>query len=242
MNDGVNPTNSVNPSLKYPNSPNSPNSPDRLSPLHSLNPTHQPDSTKATRASQKAALRRSLLKARQAMPQEIWRQKSDRLCGHLQNAPCFAAARTILAYFSFRQEPDLSVLFEAQSSRHRWGLPRCVGTALAWHEWSPNSGSRLQIGSYGIPEPDPDSPTLTAAEVDLILVPAVACDVRGYRLGYGGGFYDRLLSTPAWSRIPTIGIVFEFARLPQIPYDPWDRPLQGICTEVGLFPPKSMQR
>lgn len=193
-------------------------------------------SAKADRAAQKIELRRSLLKARQSMPQEIWQQKSDRLCSHLANSAWFAQPRTILAYFSFRQEPDLSPLF---CLPHRWGLPRCEGKSLIWHLWQPNSGLLpLQTGTYGIPEPHPDAPILRPDEIDLILIPAVACDVKGYRLGYGGGFYDRLLSTPAWSQIPTIGIVFEFARLPRLPIDPWDRRLQAICTEVGIFEPR----
>ncbi|MFM7423978.1 MAG: 5-formyltetrahydrofolate cyclo-ligase [Elainella sp.] len=183
----------------------------------------------------KAQLRRSLLKARQSLPAEVWRTKSERLSTHLQASPWLAEARTVLAYISFRQEPDLGALFAASS--HRWGLPRCVGKSLNWHLWAPEQFP-LQAGSYGILEPDPASPTLEASEVDLILVPAVACDVRGYRLGYGGGFYDRLLSHPDWANIPTIGIVFEFARLPRLPIDPWDRPMRAICTEVGLFEPK----
>lgn len=201
----------------------------------SVRPVSTGDSAaqKANRATQKAELRRSLLKARQAMPQEVWRRKSDQICTHLQHCPWVAEARTILSYLSFRQEPDLSPLF---SSHHQWGLPRCVGKSLSWHLWSPNLP--LQASSYGILEPHPDSPELNPTEVDLILVPAVACDVRAYRLGYGGGFYDRLLSQASWAKIPTIAVVFEFARLPRLPIDPWDRPLQAICTEVGLFDPR----
>jgi 5-formyltetrahydrofolate cyclo-ligase len=71
--------------------------------------------------------------------------------------------------------------------------------------------------------------------VDLILVPAVACDVRGYRLGYGAGYYDRLLSSSPWRAIPTLGVVFEYARLPSLPQDSWDLPLGGVCSESGLF-------
>lgn len=71
--------------------------------------------------------------------------------------------------------------------------------------------------------------------VDLLLVPAVACDRRGYRLGYGGGFYDRLLSSPEWADKTAIAIVFDFAQLPSLPNDPWDQRLVGVCTESGLF-------
>jgi len=187
----------------------------------------------------KVELRRSLLLARQSLPTAEWRQKSDRLTSHLQASAVFARAQTILAYFSFRQEPDLSPLF--LDSRRRWGFPRCVGDTLIWHIWTPRDPHLLAMGAYGIPEPQPTAPTLEPSEVDLILVPAVACDYQGYRLGYGGGYYDRLLSSAQWASKPTIGIMFEFAYLQQLPIDPWDKPLRGICTETGLltFEPNS---
>ncbi|NET50563.1 MAG: 5-formyltetrahydrofolate cyclo-ligase, partial [Merismopedia sp. SIO2A8] len=56
----------------------------------------------------------------------------------------------------------------------------------------------------------------------------------GYRLGYGGGFYDRMLSSSEWESKPTIGIIFEQAYLPQLPIDDWDTSLQGVCTENGF--------
>ncbi|GAB4136294.1 MAG: 5-formyltetrahydrofolate cyclo-ligase [Cyanobacteria bacterium J069] len=189
------------------------------------------------RAQEKAILRRSLLKARQSIHPDLWRQKSDRLCAHLQSWDGFVQARTILVYFSVRQEPDLSPLFRLPK---RWGFPRCVEKDLIWHRWSPDGAGMpraypLQTGMFGIPEPHPSSLQLNPAEVDLILVPALACDVQGYRLGYGGGFYDRMLSKSPWRSKPTVGIVFEYARVPRLPRDPWDRPLHGICTETGLF-------
>ena len=164
------------------------------------------------------------------MPVEEWREKSDRLCSHLQSSSLFTQAQTILAYFSFRQEPDLSPLFT--STQHCWGFSRVEGKSLFWHSWKP--GEQRKKGTYGIFEPPPDSPTLEPDEVDLILVPAVACDLRGYRLGYGGGFYDRMLSSPEWQVKPTVGIVFELAYLAQLPIDAWDRQLHGVCTEIGL--------
>ncbi len=179
---------------------------------------------------EKAKLRRNILKTRKDMSVEVWGEKSDRICSHLQSSPLFAEARTMLAYFSFRQEPDLSPLFTNDRS---WGFPRCVGKSLSWHAWKP--GEPLEKNIYGIFEPSADSPTLQPNAVDLILVPALACDERGYRLGYGGGFYDRFLSADSeWSSHRTIGIIFEQAFFPLLPTEAWDRPLQAVCTEKGL--------
>ncbi|MBE9205647.1 5-formyltetrahydrofolate cyclo-ligase [Nostoc sp. LEGE 06077] len=179
----------------------------------------------------KAKLRRTLLKQRQSMSVKEWREKSDRICTTLQTLIHYDEAKTILAYFSFRQEPDLSSLFA--DTKYKWGFPRCVGNSLSWHTWK--SGESLQINSYGISEPHPDAPIIYPSKVDLILVPSVAGDSRGYRLGYGGGYYDRLLSSPEWANIFTIGIVFDFAYLPQLPTENWDKPLQAISTETKFL-------
>lgn len=178
----------------------------------------------------KIELRRSLLRQRRSLSPTEWQAKSDRICKQLQSFSPYQEAKTILAYFSFRQEPDLSSLF---TNKDRcWGFPRCVGKSLSWHLWQP--GEKLIQGKFGILEPASDAPTISASEVDLILVPAVAGDRQGYRLGYGGGFYDRLLTSPLWQHIPTIGIVFEFAYCSQLPADIWDVKLSYICTEETI--------
>lgn len=158
-----------------------------------------------------------------------WQEKSDRICTLLQSSPLFTQAKTILAYFSFRQEPDLSPLFTDPTKR--WGFPRCIGESLHWHSWTPEEA--LITNTYGIKEPSAQAPIINSVEVDLILVPSVACDYRGYRLGYGGGYYDRLLSSPQWLNKPTIGIIFDFAYLPQLPVEIWDQPLQAVLTETS---------
>ena len=166
------------------------------------------------------------------MPERIRQEKSASICQHLENWDRLKHSKLTLAYCSFNNEPDLSALL---SKRHVWGLPRCEDKTLVWHRWFPRSRWPLRPGAYGITEPDPNSPLVEPYKVDLILVPCVACDVEGYRLGYGGGFYDRMLSDATWKTKTTIGIVFEYARLPQLPRDDWDVPLDGICTESGLF-------
>ena len=180
---------------------------------------------------QKEALRRRLLKARQAIPPRLKQEKSARLCQHLLSWDVFTTAKITLAYCSFRGEPQLDSLLKQQG--RTWGLPRCEGKTLVWHLHS--SQYRLRSGTYGITEPLPTTPMIEPPQVDLILVPCLACDINGYRLGYGGGFYDRMLTRPEWADKPTIGIVFEYARLPQVPREEWDVRLDGICTESGLF-------
>lgn len=178
---------------------------------------------------QKLELRKQLLQKRKSLTPEKWQKQSQELCKQLTTIPLFQQAQTILGYCNFRQEPDLSFLYE--TSQKNWGLPRCEDKSLIWHRWQPSEA--LKKGDYGIFAPFPHSERLQPQEVDLILVPAVACDRAGYRLGYGGGFYDRLLSDPEWVSIPTIGIIFEFAFVPKLPVDTWDRPLGGVCTETG---------
>jgi len=178
---------------------------------------------------EKEALRRQLLNERQSLSPELWQEKSQQICSLLLASPWLQEAKTVLAYFSTRFEPDLSSLYKDS----QWGFPRCVGKSLEWHLWQP--GDRLETGRYGILEPQQDAPILTPEKVDLILVPCVACDIQGYRLGYGGGFYDRLLATLAWSSILTIGITFDFALLPQLPLQEWDQPLKAVCTNKEMI-------
>jgi 5-formyltetrahydrofolate cyclo-ligase len=179
---------------------------------------------------QKQPLRRKLLAQRQARSEDWWQSSSDRICDRLANCDEFIHANTIVAYKSNRQEPNLDRLFTHPTKQ--WGLPRCVGKDLHWHHWKP--AQPLVMGNYGILEPDPALPQLLAENIDLLLVPAVAIDRGGYRLGYGGGYYDRLRADPCWRKIPTIGIVFDFAYVDSLPTDPWDLPLDAVCTELGL--------
>lgn len=177
-------------------------------------------------ATKKAQLRKQLIAQRRSLPKHIWQENSQQLCKNLQSLPLFHHAKTILAYFSYRQEPDLSSLF---CQHHRWGFPRCDGDSLTWHCWT--ADDPLELNRYGIYEPTAIAPLILPAEVDLLLIPAVACDRQGYRLGYGGGYFDRLLHSPEWQVIPSIGIVFDFAYLDTLPLDTWDQKLQAICTE-----------
>ena len=177
----------------------------------------------------KSALRRTIMQQRKSLSTNEWQAKSNFICDRLKTFSLFQKAKTVFSYFSFRQEADLTILF---SEPKNWAFPRCVEKTLVWHLWQPEE--TLNVGKYGIKEPLATAKIITPSSTDLILVPAVACDRRGYRLGYGGGFYDRLLSLPQWATIPTVGIVFNFAYVDRLPVDKWDIKLNFICTETCL--------
>lgn len=179
---------------------------------------------------EKSILRKKILQKRQSLSEVEWHRKSSLICDRLENSSLFTQVNTIFAYFSFRQEVDLNSLFLLNK---KWAFPRCVDKSLVWHLWQP--GEPLIKDQYGIKTPLETAPILSISSAELILVPAVACDHRGYRLGYGGGFYDRLLSSNQCSNIPKIGIVFDFAHVPLLPVDPWDIKLDFICTETQLL-------
>lgn len=103
---------------------------------------------------------------------------------------------------------------------------------LLYRPWRPNQP--LVADGCGIPAPPPEAPDLAAADLALLLVPALAIDPRGYRLGYGGGWYDRLRSDPAWARVPALAVLPAGCCLEQLPQDPWDIPLAGWLNENGL--------
>jgi len=134
-------------------------------------------------------------------------------------------------YMAMRTEIDPTAAMEEAAAHGPVGVPVVLGEGqpLKFRSWSP--GCTMVPGEFGAAIPE----TGDWIVPEIVIVPLVAFDSNGGRLGYGGGFYDRMLSDPIWADKLTIGIVFEYARLPQLPRDTWDVPLDGICTESGLF-------
>ena len=175
----------------------------------------------------KGKLRKYLLNQRRQIDHEIWQQKSQALCDRLSNWHVFQQAQNILAFTSYKQEPDLSYLWQRFPEKN-WGFSRCLEKDLIWHQVDvANFDHDMTTGSFGILEPLPNLPLMNLENIDLILIPAIACDRQGYRLGYGGGFYDRWLPK---SRGIKAGIIFDEFYLEDIPHDVWDVPLELIIS------------
>jgi 5-formyltetrahydrofolate cyclo-ligase len=147
---------------------------------------------------------------------------------HIAEIPEVKAAQTIASYFSYRDEPDTHALnLHLISLGKNLLLPRINGESLEWVQWD---GSAEQISSQSlIPEPIGEAFTDTNA-IDVVLVPALAMDQAGYRLGQGKGFYDRALKDLSAF---TIGIIFPHELLSQsLAIDPWDVQLRKSASSI----------
>jgi 5-formyltetrahydrofolate cyclo-ligase len=102
---------------------------------------------------------------------------------------------------------------------------------LEFRRWLP--GEPTVLGKWDIPRPSEDAPLL---QPDVLLVPLLAFDRRGYRLGYGGGFYDRTIpGLRALKSVTTIGIAYAAQEIDDVPHDELDQPLDFIMTEKDLI-------
>jgi 5-formyltetrahydrofolate cyclo-ligase len=139
-------------------------------------------------------------------------------------------------YWPVGHEPDWRPLLERwpEALRQRLALPvvRCLGgvgllTYGAWHPADP-----LVADHCGIPAPVAAAP-LQTHQLALLLVPALAMDQRGIRLGSGGGWYDRLRADPAWRQVPALAVLPAACVAPSLPADHWDVPFTGWLDESG---------
>lgn len=179
----------------------------------------------------KAQLRKTLRERRQEAA--LAPGANDALAAGMFNALARFAPRTVGFYWPLPGEfdaRDALVRWLAEDARRQAALPVIAvkGQALAFHAWTPHTPMRE--GHHRIAEPL-DTPAVLP---DLLLVPCVGFDDDGYRLGYGGGYYDRTLADwPGASRPVTIGIAYETCRIAALPREPHDIPLDAIVTEKG---------
>ncbi|MFO0104744.1 MAG: 5-formyltetrahydrofolate cyclo-ligase, partial [Cyanobium sp.] len=115
-------------------------------------------------------------------------------------------------------EPDLRGWLQA--SGLPLALPAVAEERLRYRPWRP--GQSLVADAWGIPAPPATAGDLDPHQLALLLIPALAIDQRGVRLGYGGGWYDRLRADPAWRRRPALAVLPEACVVAELPRDPWD--------------------
>ena len=156
---------------------------------------------------------------------------SQSICDHLANWPVFQRAETILTYLPMKAEVDLRPLLEQFPAKH-WILPRIVPEENHRMDFHPYDPQRLLVHPFGMAEPAADLPLVSAEAIQLVLVPGLAYDWHGWRLGYGGGYYDRFLA--GFGGI-SVGVAYRALVLDSIPHAGHDVPVGWIVSEAGLF-------
>ncbi|MCX6066610.1 MAG: 5-formyltetrahydrofolate cyclo-ligase [Chloroflexi bacterium] len=182
-------------------------------------------------AEQKSQLRKECRQLRKALGEAARLKSSHAIGGLIENWPEFQRAQTILTYMPIPTEVDLRPLLESHPQK-RWILPRIIPEAdhsMIFHPYDPN---RLIRHPFGMAEPAPDSPTISAAEIQLSLVPGLAFDRFGWRLGYGGGYFDRFLKDFNGT---SLGVVYDELMLENLPRNQFDVAMKWLVTEKGLF-------
>jgi len=175
---------------------------------------------------------------RRGLSQSERRRAGERLARRLAASPLVWRSHRIAGYLADDGELDLDTSFQRiRLMGKALYLPALRGQRLAFLPYRP--GTALAPNRFGIPEPDVAAGSACPPQaLDLVLMPLVAADAHGNRLGRGGGFYDRtfgyLRHRRHW-RVPRLlGVAFSFQRVPELPARGWDVPLHGLVTETGF--------
>ncbi|MCC7540289.1 MAG: 5-formyltetrahydrofolate cyclo-ligase [Deltaproteobacteria bacterium] len=182
------------------------------------------------RARVKGEIRRRMRQIRGALPERAWADKSREVCARALELDPIRSATTVAAYVPIKREVDpAGVLAAVRARGGRLALPRVVADdgRLAFH-WIPE-GTTLEAGPLGTSEPPIDAPTCETDAIDLVLVPALAVDPRGERIGYGRGYYDRSLA--ALGRAVRVVLAFDFQVIPEVPVTEGDEPVAFVVTD-----------
>ena len=177
---------------------------------------------------EKQSLRKKLLAKRAALTAAEISAASAAVCRLLANWPLFKDAHAVLAYLGFDNEISLQPLLDSHPDK-LWAVPRTMpGGQLYIHRYLPD---QLVLHPWGMMEPAPNTPTVPHETIELVLIPGVGFDAHGGRLGFGGGYYDRLL--PQLDAI-RVGIAHIVSCVPVIPNSSHDCLMDWLARPDGL--------
>lgn len=173
---------------------------------------------------EKSEIRRKIKSLRVILPESEKRSAAEEVFSRLENTAAFLLADRIMMYHSLPDELSTHAFLTKWRNKKKFYLPRVNGVNL---EILPYEESRLELGSFHIEEPTGNN-VADPSEIELVVVPAVAYDRKGRRLGRGKGFYDRFLST---TKATKIGVGYEFQLFDELPSEPHDIGMDIIITQ-----------
>ena len=177
----------------------------------------------------KTALRLGLRSARDRLTDEQRHLACRSAHKHLDNWPIWQSARVIASYLPHQSEFDPSELLAHRRSGSQVVCPRVVGTTLRFHLWQEGDATETTIG--GVLQPVASAEPVSIESIDLFITPLLGCGRTGMRLGYGGGFYDRLFVTARGFRL---GVGYAQQHIDDWQAEPHDKRLDGFLSDSAL--------
>ena len=191
------------------------------------------DSAEAT-ARAKSELRLKARAARRALTPEQRVDAANRVALAIMSLPQMRDARAVLSYKALPEELDLGPTMDRMRSLGvRVALPRIGGPCklqLHWHE----PDDALVMGEFGLLEPLPEAAVAPVAAIDVVLTPGVAYDRNGWRLGFGGGYYDTLFRELD-SSVVRLGIAYDEQVVDELPKHAHDLPVDIVVTPLHVY-------
>ena len=180
----------------------------------------------------KVALRNRMRAVREALPDSACVARSSEITKRLFSLAEVERASTVLAFASIRNEVRMQPSIQAAwAAGKRVALPRVVGDELRLY--LVDSETVLVEGAFSVPEPPEAAAQVEPDEVDFALVPALAVDPRGYRIGYGGGYYDKLI--PRLQDACTCAVAYDFQLISEVPTLPFDVAVDLVVTDERVI-------
>lgn len=185
--------------------------------------------------SERQALRRNFRAKRRALSRELQKQHALAITRILTNSDEMLRSQRIGLYLANDGEVDLTPLANELANRKKQLALPVIGQRREMDFYRYQPGDKLLPNRFGIPEPAPGASFVEGRSLDLLLIPLVAFDAAGTRLGMGAGYYDRYLGRlEPHMRPRTIGVAYSIQRSEKpLPAEPWDIPLDRVVTEAG---------
>lgn len=184
---------------------------------------------------QKKVLRESILNLRMHLTKAEVKDKSDKIFKQLKNLEMMGKSQNILLYMDFRNEVRTQEIIDYLVGQGKnVYLPRVIFKEREMRAYLYDGLETLEKSKYGILEPSINAKALELSSLDLIIAPGVAFSSSGYRLGYGGGYYDKFLEKLG-REVPVIALAFELQMLNDLPVEKHDRIVSKIVTEKQVY-------
>lgn len=195
--------------------------------MRNLNLPHIPFLNRGNMQS-KSEIRKAMLARRQAIAEGERIRHERAIIEHIQALPCFAKAASMALYMPVKGEVSLLSLW--RPGERLILFPKVSNEILVFS--SAVSKEDFRQGAYGIPEPI-SSRNMEISEIDVIFVPGIAFDPYGHRLGYGKGYYDRLIGKHP--DVTFIGVCSDEFCIERLPVDPWDTRVDFVVSQAGIY-------